>query len=387
MMLYFLYLAVVILVGWYLLGDHITQKQRTICIAAVGLFWLVLFTCRYHIGYDYTSYLEIFEKTQALSLGEVFATYKVESGFYLLVKAIGTVGLPYHALLFVVNVIMLGCVFWTIYRYSSVWWLSASLYLLLQFVPYSMNMLRQALAVSILLAGWGFLKKGKWWQFMLVVLAASTMHMTVLIMIPAYFLLRLPYNPKVLLLYGGGTVVALLATDPLVALVTKFLPKYAIYVDHPIYALSGPISYIVLVPLLICGTALLMSKLLLKRDPDNRILIYASVFGAAISLLYLRMYILERFSVYFMIFLLLLLPEMVAALKLHNESLPKATRDKMKKQKQIPEYVLMTAAILCVMFYYWGMGVRGGTHKAYPYVGIWATQEAVPNQEYYEDHI
>lgn len=387
MAIYLVYVVGVILLGWYLLGDKTTEKQRKYCILGVSLFLLLMMSLRYSIGYDYTSYESIYASVPAMSVGEIVAKYNIESTFFLFVKLVASLGLSYQIFLFLCNIIMLGCVMWTIYKHSPVWWVSAALYMMLQFVPYSMNLLRQAMAASIIFAAWGFLKKGKMWQYCLVVLLAGTLHMSALIMIPMGFIMRLPFTLPFLAGFTGLTVLGYLFFEPLLKLAVFIFPKYAMYVDHSIYANQNGFGAVI-VPFLLCILTIIMHKLLLNRDKSNGILIYTSLFAFAFTLMITRMYIIERFAIYFFIFMLLLLPEIIAVCKdldLAREAAIKP-RKKGKQIKTARDSAFVTVVILLLASWYMYMNVAGGAHKAYPYVGLWEKQNAVTNNDYYDAH-
>lgn len=399
MTVYLIYIVAVILVGWYLLGDRITEKQRLWCLVGTGVVLVALMTLRYAIGYDYFSYKGLVETTSAISIPQIFTTYKVEFMFYLISWVVTTLGGGYHVVLLLCNLIMVGCVIWVIYKNSSLWWLSAVLYVALQFMPHSMNLLRQSIAASIAFAGWEFLKKGKFWQYALVILLAATFHMSVLIMIPAYFFMRMPYKPAVLIAYGGAITVAYVAFTPLLRFFTTYVfPKYAVYLSLDIYSQKSSFSTAV-VPMLCFVLVLLFSPDMVARKKTNGILVYAMLFAFTASAFITQMYIIERFSIYFFMYAMLALPEVVMIYKPAPEetavlaagqkpSKQNAKPPATKKQKQTQsEYMGMIALILAGSLIYLGYAARLGYHKTYPYVGLWEQQNAVDNDKYYADHM
>lgn len=387
MTVYVVYVAVLILVGWYLQGEAaISNRTKAICLGVTGLALVAIMTLRYGMGYDYNSYKEIFETVGATPMGEVIAAHQTELGFYLFTKLVSMVTGEYHVFLLFCNIIMVGCVFWVIYRYSTSWWISSLLYLTLQFMPHSMNLLRQSIAASILFAGWGFLKKGKPVHYLLVVLLASSVHISALIMIPSYFLLRLPYNRKVLAFYGCGTLVAYLAFTPLLNFATTYIfPKYAGYINSSIYAAGNSFTFVYL-PLACFVGAAMAAKALLARDKSNGILIYSMLFTAVFYLFMTKMYIAERFSIYFFMFAMVLMPEIISTLT--PEPLPaKATTNmKIERKKQLQNKQIVMILIVFGTIGYMMFAAATGFHKAYPYVSIFDKHNAVDNNSYFQEH-
>lgn len=386
MTVYVIYLAMLILVGWYLQGDTVTPHTRTVCLGVTAAVLVAIMTLRYGMGYDYFSYQDIFTAVAATPMNEVIAAHNTEMGFYIFTKLVSMVTAEYHVFLLVCNLLMVGCVFWVFYRYSVSWWMSSLLYVTLQFMPHSMNLLRQSLAASILFVGWGFLKKGKLIPYMLVVLLASTFHISALIMIPAYFLLRLPYNRKVLAIYGGAILVAYAAFNPLLNFaVTYIFPQYAQYIDSSIYAAGNSFTFVYL-PLACFVGAVMGARALLEKDKSNSILIYAMLFTAAFYLFMTRMYIVERFSIYFFMFAMLLLPELVEVLT--PAPLPEKATPKMKieRKKQLQNKQVVMILVVFGTIGYLLFAAATGFHKAYPYVSVFDKQNAVSNNEYFAAH-
>ncbi|MGE8204559.1 EpsG family protein [Heyndrickxia sp. NPDC080065] len=78
----------------------------------------------------------------------------------------------------------------TLYKYSRLFELSVYVFIANGWFLTSMNGIRQCLAAAIVFAATKFLLEGRWKKFFLVVLLASTIHQTALILIPIYFIVR-----------------------------------------------------------------------------------------------------------------------------------------------------------------------------------------------------
>ncbi|MEG1778421.1 MAG: EpsG family protein, partial [Angelakisella sp.] len=263
---------------------------------------------------------------------------------------------------------------------------SSLLYMTLQFLPHSMNLLRQSIAASIIFAGWGFLKKGKFIPYALVVLLAGCFHISAIIMLPAYFLMRMPFKLPIIATYGVGTVVAYVAFDPLLKLVTTYIfPQYALYVDASIYSSGNGFSYSI-VPGMCLIAALIAAKPLIAKDKNNSVMIYSVLLAFVFYLFMSKMYIVERLSIYFFMVAMLLLPEIVSLLT--PEPLPAkpspAAKIAYKDKKQNQQ--IFTGAIILITIFYMLFCVKTGAHKAYPYVSIFNQQDAVSNDDYFQNH-
>jgi transmembrane protein EpsG len=77
-----------------------------------------------------------------------------------------------------------------LYKYSRQFELSIYVLITSGFFIISMNGIRQCLAAAIVFGAAKFLFEGNWKRYMLIVLLASTIHQTALILIPIYFIIR-----------------------------------------------------------------------------------------------------------------------------------------------------------------------------------------------------
>lgn len=383
MLVYMLFLAAVILVGWYLMGDKITTKQRQWCLVAFGAAMVAIMTLRYSIGFDYFAYRDMFEITAQLSWKDVVLQHKKETSYFLLNKLVAELGLGYHGLLLILNLIMVGCVLWFIYKYSSIWWLSIVLYLTLQFMTHSMNLLRQSLAVSIMLLAWGSLKDGKFWKYAVITLIAATFHVTALIMLPMYFVLRAPFKMGVIGLYVAVGLVGVFAFRPVIMMViANILPQYSLYLDHPLYSAGAGFTPVV-GHLIYCVIVMCFSGDLVRRSKDNSILIYTAIFTVFASMLVTQMFVMGRFTIYFFQYAMILLPEVVMIYKKEPVENGKGGAKKKKTaKKSSSEYNGAIAAILVLALVYFAYNANMGSHKTYPYISIWEQDRAVDNNDY-----
>ncbi|SFL11029.1 EpsG family protein [Paenibacillus sp. 1_12] len=86
----------------------------------------------------------------------------------------------------ITNVLIVG----VLYKYSRLFELSLYVYITSGFYIVSMNGIRQFLAGAILFAATKYIFDGNWKKYFLVVLLASTIHQSALILIPIYFIVR-----------------------------------------------------------------------------------------------------------------------------------------------------------------------------------------------------
>ena len=125
-------------------------------------------------------------------MASYLATISKDKGFRVLSILIKCVIGNKDKVYFGVLAVLQGGIVYCIYRkYSSQYWLSIFLFLAsTDYVAWMYNGIRQFTAVVIIFAGTGFLVKGKYIPTILLILLASTMHQSALIMIPIIFIVQ-----------------------------------------------------------------------------------------------------------------------------------------------------------------------------------------------------
>lgn len=126
-------------------------------------FYALSAVLRVLLGYDYSPYLAVLAIIQAVSVIILFRKYSVN---YI----------------------------WSIFFFIA----SAD------YISWMFNGIRQFMAVSILIFGTAFMLKKKWFPLIIIVLIASTMHQSALIMLPFIIIAQgKPWNKKTLLFMAG----------------------------------------------------------------------------------------------------------------------------------------------------------------------------------------
>lgn len=153
-----------------------------------------------HIGTDTQVYHGIF----SLMEGGVELSY-LEPGWLLLNKLVIATGLSYNWLLWIVSFATLGCLGWAATRESPNPNFSLFVYYGMYAYLNSFNIMRQLLAVSIVLIGFHFLRDRKFLACGLTILLAATFHKSALIAFAAFPLLFAPMRRGVFYLTLGVT--------------------------------------------------------------------------------------------------------------------------------------------------------------------------------------
>ena len=198
-----------------------------------------------------------------------------------------------------------------IYRNSSNILLSTIMYICLGLMTFNMNGMRQALAMSICLFAYDFVKKRKLLPFILIVVIAMLMHKTAVFFSIVYFIARLKCNFKSITFFTVSVLLFLIFADRLVEIFDNVADKN--YSDVGGFDSGGYVT------LLIYGLVLIFAVLFGWKDRKNSdfaLVFYLTILGCALYCgRYISTQIYERMSYYFFYAVLLLLPQTVMQLK------------------------------------------------------------------------
>lgn len=261
-----------------------------------GFMWF-LATVRQGIGFDYNSYLRIFEEVKAADGWAAVFALQYEPGFELLTRLMSYVVRTPVGIYGIYSLLIFAPVAVSIYLNSDDAWLSAWLFVTLTYFYSSMSFIRQNLACAVALLGYKFLRERKPFPYFLIVLIAASFHKTALIMIPLYFLSMIPINVKSMIFYGSAITVTYLLSPWIVDFATDYVFTY--YKDTIYTNLENGFQPIFLVvPSILLILCLCVFPIWKKRDPNANLLAGMMVFSWGFWLLITHHFILERMSHY-----------------------------------------------------------------------------------------
>lgn len=192
-----------------------TEKRAYMIVSFLLIVFFVGFRSIYSGSRDTEIYCKLFEKAaetpnffDLLSYKEIEKYWLQEGNFYLLTWLISRFTDSVHIFLVVITAIMTICVFKFISEHSEDVMLSCIIYICLGSMTFSMNGMRQALAMSICLLAYGFAVNKKFVPFLLIVLFAMTFHISAFIFLLVYPLSNFSKLHFVPLLIAGGLFIA-----------------------------------------------------------------------------------------------------------------------------------------------------------------------------------
>ncbi|WRS26790.1 EpsG family protein [Oscillospiraceae bacterium MB08-C2-2] len=386
MTVYYINLLLILGLAWPLCIYKPSRVKSGIYLAVNFAYMWFIATFRYGIGFDYESYIKIFQDIKAAEGFSGLLNQGPELGFTLLTKAMAFF-VPNSLVMYgIYAALILIPIAVFIYLWCDNKWLSTWLFVTLTFFYTSMNFIRQSLACSIVALSYGFLRSKKPIPYFAMILLAATFHKTALIMIPVYFVCHLKLGKKLGILYGSMTVLLYIFSETILQLVTRFVFTY--YKDSVYVTAFSPVF--LLIPFTIFGACLALWPIWQKRDPDSTVLMNLMLYSAIIWLFITRHFILERLSMYVYIFALVAAPAALSCLLASPEEY--ALRDELRQgtdkkpgKEALAKLKKLNQSISDHQKYYWSAVVAlvfltlcynefgshvNGFHNVFPYQSV-----------------
>lgn len=265
---------------------------------------------------DYKAYINFFNFVKQSTILEMVSSRGwQEIGYVFFNVFIASISQSEIAIMIVTTLITL-LLFYTRFVKDSVYiWLSILMFVSVGSYYTSFNMMRQMLAIAIVFAGMGFLYKNKLLKFIIVVIIASSIHISAIVMIPLGLVLKV-FKPSVknIMFFISGTIISSIFVKYIVAFIMKFV--YFSYALEGAYGME-PINFkIVIVPISISVFALIYSSRSINlNDNKHRIWFNAVLFYLLFAILSLQIKNFNRLADYFLPFLYLLVPLEISKLK------------------------------------------------------------------------
>lgn len=271
-------------------------------------------------GVDYLNYKYLYENViKNLKLCELFSQKEIL--FAILQKIVGEISNYNIVILMTVLAIITVMAYYILfYRYSQLPWLSLFMLLVVGSYITSFNTTRQFLVAALYSLCINLIIQKKWMKYLIAVLILSLVHNSVIAMLPFYFLLNFNWKKNNNLKMGIGIIIAMIivymyAYD-IFTLAGQFF--YSNYVGST-YAGAGIINNGTLVRILFFVVQVVLNKDVIDiNNPLDRICINALIWLVFLSILDLKVYILYRFTYFFIPMMLVYIPNLLYRQKKGN---------------------------------------------------------------------
>ncbi len=290
------------------------QEKVLSIIIGIQLFFIAAFR-NDSVGGDLVGYFSAYNVINATPWSGIFSSIRFEYGYVLLNKLCSLISDDTRVLLIVTSfIIVLGYVYY-IYKNSRIVWLSFFLLICLGYYVSSLSMLRQSLAIVVLLNGIQFVEKKSFFKFLWCVVLASFFHLTAAIFIILYPISKLKIS-------WGYFIVVFIITILLSQILGRFLIMYLIdryFVGYEGKIISGE-GYSMLL-LLLTVTCLGMSVRRKYIGVDNRkmnVYFHIMILACCMQLLSLQFSLFARIVLYFSTTMIVFIPNVIRSVPIRE---------------------------------------------------------------------
>lgn len=298
----------------FLLFNIFSKKRRNSEIflkITMILFTLISAFRSYNVGTDSRMYIGEFFKVEEILFSDI-GTLRLEKGYITLYKIIDIFTNNYQWVFIVTSIIINYSMYKFIKKYSENYAFSSLLYFSLNIYFAYMCIIRQGIALAIILLGFDYIINKKYLTFLLLCLFASLFHTSAIIMIILIPLRMLNFKAtlnNVLLISVCGSVISILISKPIFMIFANLLTDYNKYIGHSIYfeksLITAPLYTIFNFILLIMPFIIFKKEkmeAILKENRDINFIVLILCVATIISAASINISILSRLFYYLNIF-------------------------------------------------------------------------------------
>jgi len=278
----------------YFRDKKIFQTIFLLC-GCVQLFIISAF--RLNTGTDYPAYAKSFNRFIVKSLVEL-SKERMEKGYIFLNRYIQLFTNDFRILFIVTSLIVIVSIGIILYKYCKNPSLGLLFFYLLGFYFNSMNFIRTTLAGVIVIFAYKYIRDRQFLRYTVLVILASTFHLSALLLLPFYFILNIKFNRITVVIFTLiGGVAFWFSKDMMLFFTTYIYTSYSPETSMQMFV-GIPSAYaIFILVILIC--ALLLRKDIELNSEWGTLLISATFFDFYFGFVGFKHAILSRFALYF----------------------------------------------------------------------------------------
>lgn len=291
-------------------------KQKFLeCLADALLIFLIMALRKETVGTDTPQYKIIFE--QIVSSNGDISQFGQERGFvYLNILVSKIFGDNFQWMIVFSSLIIVSSFAFFVWKNSPNYFVSFLVFLLSNILISYESMMRGAIAFSIVLWGYGFLKKKNYFAFLFFVLLGMTFHLSAFFSILLIPCSSTKWKKKTFAISCVTCLFVSLITRPLFFLATKYIPSFAAYANSELSGTNffGAAFQFGFPLLILCFATFVYSKnRFLIKNPDDQneysLLLFIELLFVTASASAMWVKIFSRVASVFALYQTLLVPE------------------------------------------------------------------------------
>lgn len=312
MAVYLILMGIVLILAYPLIERKPSVRKKLCYVIVTFGAMLLISVLRYGLGNDYYSYVYIFRQISDASWLGMFNT-GYEPGFVIIDKLISCISTNVDFMFAIHAILIMSAVAYVVFRHSENIWLSTVMFISLTFFYCSLSFIRQAYAFALILLAYRFFKERNHFMVMLFIFLACLFHSTVIIMIPIYLISVFVKPTKLTIaIYGGVTLLIYLFSWQILDIAVKILPQYKNYLNlnfiqtgfKPVYLIVPTVIMLIALFAHFTGYGKAYPK-------ESSLFTNFAIFNFVIWLMSTKHFVIERFSMYVYIFMIMFIPSIV----------------------------------------------------------------------------
>lgn len=304
------------------------------------------------VGNDTITYLKrysILGKCEWENLLQVSSQLSFEYGYGLLNKMSFYIIKSARVFLFIISAFSLVVLSHFINKYSKMPWLSFIMYMALNIISLSFSGIRQGIALAFCMLAYQALKEKVLWKYILLIILASSFHITALAFLPMYWLVKIKFTPKQIAIALAIVAMTSLFGGKILESVTRNTKYYHYIMNNSTSngAVGSTILYVIFL-------LLILLSINYKNSESKRIDLAFAFVSVITILLTFVIGIIERLSFYFAMFFLFSVPDAIMAWK-----------------SRTSRNIIAVSISILLVFYYIAIVCKANTSGLIPYE-IWS---------------
>lgn len=275
---------------------------------------------RYGIGTDYFAYSRAYYNFNLFDLHTLMNNdFGMEKGYIILNKSLGMISNDSQIIFLVCSFITMFLIIKSSADYCKNYELSILLFIMLGYYHSSFNTIRQYIAISIFLFSIRYISSKQFLKYLICILIASTFHVTSICLLLIYFVGNKNYSKTFLFLFSTLSLFINYFYEFIIIKILPLVSKYyAIKYKGSIWLQSGVggrYNYILIALLYILILICLYNKEKLDKFKYGNFVVNMVIISLALLVLGTRSLLMFRLSLYFSIFLIVLVPTITELFK------------------------------------------------------------------------
>lgn len=286
-----------------------------ILLALVSL--IIVSGFRYKVGTDYEQYAEIY----TVFAPDAVISESEDPGFMALCKYLNNFSPDPQLMFLVASIIINVCIVLALKKYSTKFELSMFLYITTYTYYSTMNGLRQWIAGAITFIGFKFLQEKDFVKYLMIVILASTIHASAIVMIPIYFIVNRKTFSKENLIIITVFIIVTFFYDKIAPFIfgAAGTSKYAHYGTGDGNGVSPIRVAVYMLPLLLA--IINYNKINSNQERNLDIIYNLCIISVLIWMIAMNNTVVARLTFYFDLYFLLLIPRLTSIGRIQTQRL------------------------------------------------------------------